>query len=245
MSMKVKFFDLVPEFKLPILYFVLVLIILTAIVLALSPLIFGFGLPYIFATSIFCVLTFLLWIKGYGLAKKKDDIKKNYRFALFFFFLPSMSLWYAALIMPFLSQGLEIDLGLNFLAFIVVAAISFLMWLRAIRTFSTDELFAVGSFFKTASGLRKTSSFAYVRHPFLSVALFVSFSFFLLAPGFYSSVCFVIVFLTAYFWTQREELELIHRFGNEYSNYRNITGRFVPKPSKIIDFMHLLFRGSS
>ncbi len=101
--------------------------------------------------------------------------------------------------------------------------------------FMIDALYLLigGNYYLGKSGrgkeIVKQGPFQFIRHPIYSVWIF-SFTG-ILAMIFYSWGLIISVIPIAIIWSllvQREETEMINKFGNEYIEYMNQTGQFLP-----------------
>jgi protein-S-isoprenylcysteine O-methyltransferase Ste14 len=101
--------------------------------------------------------------------------------------------------------------------------------------FMTDALYLLigGNYYLGKSGhgkeIVKQGPFQFIRHPIYSVWIF-SFTG-ILAMIFYSWVLIFSAIPIAIIWSwlvQREEAEMVGKFGNEYISYMEQTGQFLP-----------------
>ncbi|MFC1784227.1 methyltransferase family protein [Candidatus Neomarinimicrobiota bacterium] len=101
--------------------------------------------------------------------------------------------------------------------------------------FMIDALYLLigGNYYLGKSGqgkeIAKQGPFQFIRHPIYSVWIF-SFTG-ILAMIFYSWVLIFSAIPIAIIWSwlvQREEIEMLNKFGNEYISYMEQTGQFLP-----------------
>ena len=71
--------------------------------------------------------------------------------------------------------------------------------------------------------------YRWVRHPFYSSAVLVISGNSLAAANWFFFVAGCLMFLLLVIRTRKEEQNLIARFGDDYRNYMQRTGRFVPR----------------
>ncbi|MBI3417778.1 MAG: isoprenylcysteine carboxylmethyltransferase family protein [Verrucomicrobia bacterium] len=74
-----------------------------------------------------------------------------------------------------------------------------------------------------------TGTYRWVRHPFYSSAALLILGSSLVAANWFFFVAGCLMFLLLALRTRREEEHLIARFGDDYRNYMQRTGRFVPR----------------
>jgi protein-S-isoprenylcysteine O-methyltransferase Ste14 len=77
-----------------------------------------------------------------------------------------------------------------------------------------------------------TGPYRWVRHPLYSSAALIILGNFLVAANWFFLVAGFVVFLLLAIRTPKEEQNLIARFGDDYRNYMQRTGRFVPHCSR-------------
>lgn len=101
--------------------------------------------------------------------------------------------------------------------------------------FMMDALYLLisGNYYLMKSGrgekISKKGPYQFIRHPIYSVWIF-SFTG-ILAMIFYSWGLIASVILIAIIWSwlvQREEIDMLNKFGDEYKNYIEQTGQFLP-----------------
>jgi len=82
---------------------------------------------------------------------------------------------------------------------------------------------------RTEHKLVTSKPYRWVRHPLYTVgsSMFVAFG--LIADNWFIACMGVIAFIIMAFRTPREEANLIEKFGDEYREYMQRTGRFLPK----------------
>jgi len=82
---------------------------------------------------------------------------------------------------------------------------------------------------RTEHKLVTSGPYRWVRHPLYTVgsSMFVAFG--LIADNWFIACMGVIAFIIMAFRTPREEANLIEKFGDEYREYMQRTGRFLPK----------------
>jgi protein-S-isoprenylcysteine O-methyltransferase Ste14 len=74
-----------------------------------------------------------------------------------------------------------------------------------------------------------TGPYRWVRHPFYTSAAMLTLASFLAAANGFFLAAGGVVFLVLAVRTRKEEENLIARFGDDYRNYMQRTGRFVPR----------------
>ncbi|MDO8648017.1 MAG: methyltransferase [Candidatus Diapherotrites archaeon] len=238
---KLRLFDLVPEISPPRYYFLLFALFIFAFLFAFVPnAIIKFDFIPFLQSLVYCALSFLLWKKAHGFSKKTGDQRLNYRHALPFFFF-GMCLWYSALLIPFFAGNIKQIHPVNFVAGFILFLIALLIWKKAVKVFSVEEIYVMGSFFPSSFKLKQNSVFRFIRHPFLGIAVVVCFGLFIISPSLFGLLSFLAVCLTALMWISIEEKDLIQRFGKEYVIYQQKTGQLFPKITKIPEF--ILFLG--
>ena len=76
-----------------------------------------------------------------------------------------------------------------------------------------------------------TGPYVWVRHPFYSAVACMTVGASLVIANWFVFAAGLVVFPLLVIRTQKEEANLVARFGNDYSNYMSRTGRFFPKLS--------------
>lgn len=94
------------------------------------------------------------------------------------------------------------------------------------KNYSTTLHVSVGQSLVTKGPYR------YVRHPMYTALITVGIGLGLLSTSWYFLVPFVATGIVIAFRTRREEEALIERFGDEYTQYAQATGRFFPLVSR-------------
>jgi len=74
-----------------------------------------------------------------------------------------------------------------------------------------------------------TGPYRWVRHPMYTSAAMLTLANFLAAASWYFLVAGSLVFVLLAIRTRKEEENLVARFGDDYRNYMQRTGRFVPR----------------
>jgi protein-S-isoprenylcysteine O-methyltransferase Ste14 len=74
-----------------------------------------------------------------------------------------------------------------------------------------------------------TGPYRWVRHPFYSAAALLTLASTIVAANWFFLVTGGLIFLLLVRRTRKEEANLLARFGNDYQNYRQRTGRFIPR----------------
>lgn len=77
--------------------------------------------------------------------------------------------------------------------------------------------------------LIKTGPYRYVRHPLYSIGTALFFSFALMAANWYFALMALLAILLLAIRLPIEEAHLIEKFGDEYRQYKDTTGAFVPR----------------
>ena len=100
-----------------------------------------------------------------------------------------------------------------------------LMWMfRTLGMNLTDTVVT-----RKQHALVTTGPYRWVRHPFYSSAALLILAVSLAAANWFFSVAGCLMLLLLVIRTQKGEQNLIARFGDEYRNYMQRTGRFVPR----------------
>lgn len=82
---------------------------------------------------------------------------------------------------------------------------------------------------RKAHQLVTTGPYRWVRHPLYSVGTLLFGSFALIAANWFMALMTLLAFVMLLVRLPNEERHLLERFGAEYAEYRQRTGRFVPK----------------
>jgi len=103
-------------------------------------------------------------------------------------------------------------------------------------TFGIYWLFSsIGSGITATSATRKEHSlstsgpYRWIRHPLYTFGTFFFISFGMTADNWFIASLGLLTFIVMAIRTPKEEANLIEKFGDEYRNYMNRTGRFFPK----------------
>lgn len=114
--------------------------------------------------------------------------------------------------------GLIIGIG-----FIILSVVSRLRlgssWRVGIDKSTEDKLVTIGIY-------------KYIRNPFFTSILGFQFSLILISPNAITILNFLIGLILFGFQARSEEEFLITKYGDDYKNYKNKTGRFIPKMIK-------------
>lgn len=123
-------------------------------------------------------------------------------------------------------SALPLPAGIRWIgAALCIAAIALLLWtLPALGTNLTDTVVT-----RAQHTLVTRGPYRWIRHPFYVAMGFLTFGCCLLAANWFMFVTGVVVFGLLAFRSRAEEEQLLARFGEPYREYRERTGRFVPK----------------
>jgi len=119
--------------------------------------------------------------------------------------------------LPELTRGIGIVLG--------ILCVGLVYWLFS----------SIGSGITPVSATRKNHQlvtsgiYRWVRHPLYTVGTLLFISFGLMADNWFILLLAALVFIIMAIRTPKEEANLIEKFGDEYRQYINRTGRFLPK----------------
>jgi protein-S-isoprenylcysteine O-methyltransferase Ste14 len=97
---------------------------------------------------------------------------------------------------------------------------------------------SIGNNISPTSATRKehqlvtSGPYRYVRHPLYTIAASMFISFGMAADNWFIISMGVLAFIVMAIRSSKEESNLIIKFGDEYREYMNRTGRFLPKPGK-------------
>ena len=105
-----------------------------------------------------------------------------------------------------------------------LAGVLFVWTLRALGGNLTDTVVT-----RKEHTLITTGPYRWVRHPFYSAAALITLASSLVTANWFFLVVGGLIFLLLVMRTGKEEANLIARFGEDYRNYRQRTGRFIPR----------------
>jgi protein-S-isoprenylcysteine O-methyltransferase Ste14 len=132
-------------------------------------------------------------------------------------FINPATLAWAALSLPVWLRWTGVGLA-------VLAGALFVWTLRTLGRNLTDTVVTRKEHTLVTSG-----PYRWVRHPFYSAAALLTLASTLVAANWFFLVVGGLIFLLLVIRTRKEEANLLARFGDDYQNYRQRTGRFVPR----------------
>jgi len=126
--------------------------------------------------------------------------------------------------------------------FVIIGAI---LWLRAVYTFGIDNLTMLYVYFPEQSRQVNSNIYSILRHPVYAGGLRLAIGLALLNANAFSLFFSLIVMpLILFSWVRLvEEKELVERFGTGYSEYRQKTPAFWPRPRNLVEFFRFLLKG--
>jgi protein-S-isoprenylcysteine O-methyltransferase Ste14 len=133
-----------------------------------------------------------------------------------YFINPATMAW-AAVPLPIWMRYMGVGLA-------VLAGALFVWTLRTLGRNLTDTVVT-----RKEHTLVTTGPYRWVRHPFYSAAALLTLASTLVAASGFLLVAGGLIFLLLVKRTRREEANLLSRFGDDYRNYMQRTGRFVPR----------------
>jgi protein-S-isoprenylcysteine O-methyltransferase Ste14 len=107
-----------------------------------------------------------------------------------------------------------------------LAALSGVLFVWTLRTLGRNLTDTVVT--RKEHTLITTGPYRWVRHPFYSAAALLTLASTLVAANWFFLVVGGLIFLLLVMRTRKEEAHLLARFGDDYRNYMQRTGRFVP-----------------
>jgi len=136
-------------------------------------------------------------------------------------------------LLPFLGVSQEIDIWFR----IVLSAIFFVLGVATVRsalmTFGIDYMAVVYLYFPEESEVQDHAIYSVVRHPTYLALVLMGIGGLIFRFSVYSILLFVIIYLVVRNQISREEKELVERFGEGYSEYREKVPALLVHPSKI------------
>jgi protein-S-isoprenylcysteine O-methyltransferase Ste14 len=127
----------------------------------------------------------------------------------------------------------------------VLIVLGVLLWLRAVQTLGLDTLTMSYVYFPGDGELAQRAIYGMIRHPVYAAAQWLGYGLALLNGTWFALVLALIFSLAVWGWiTLVEERELARRFGVAYADYRKATPAFLPRPSRMAEFLRFLLTGA-
>jgi protein-S-isoprenylcysteine O-methyltransferase Ste14 len=134
---------------------------------------------------------------------------------IIYFLLPLWSLWFH-LPFPSLIRWVGVILGISTLPLII--------WIhRALGRYYAAELRVIDEHAIITEG-----PYSWVRHPMYTVFILITLSILFLIANLFVTIFALLIIIMLYPISKREEQMLITQFGDQYRDYMQRTGRFLP-----------------
>ncbi|HZD10868.1 MAG TPA: methyltransferase [Candidatus Binatia bacterium] len=119
-----------------------------------------------------------------------------------------------------------------------------LLFLRTLQIFGVDNLTMLYVYFPGESRLVENRIYKVLRHPAYAAAQRIAFGLALLNGNWFALACALFFALALWAWVRLvEENELIERFGQPYTEYRQGVPAFWPRPRDLRRFFEFLIFG--